>query len=81
MKYDQMMDADEQKFWMIVGNDIAQKRRSHGRGMAYDKRRVVMSQKALADVIGLSRCSVANIEAGRQRVTFYIYTKIMEALK
>ncbi len=75
------MTPEEREFWRTTGNEIARMRRSHGKGMSYDKRRVVFSQKKLADALGLTRCSVANIEAGKHRISYYTFCKIQEILK
>ncbi len=39
-----------------------------------------MTQKTLADEIGMSRASVANIEAGRQRIVLHQAIEIAQAL-
>lgn len=76
------MDEKEREFWKKIGQQIAKARdnKSPGR-IAYDRRRKKVTQGVLAEHIGLSRPSVANIELGRQRIDLYTFTKIMEFLK
>lgn len=39
-----------------------------------------LSQAALADLVGLTRSSVANLEAGRQRIALHLFYMIAQAL-
>ena|SRR5437870_306387 len=45
-----------------------------------DQRKPKMSQQALADAIGLSRASVANIERGHHRIQIHVLYDIAAAL-
>ncbi|MEM7667323.1 MAG: helix-turn-helix transcriptional regulator [Pseudomonadota bacterium] len=52
-----------------------------GRRVAEAREKAELTQQQLADEIGLSRASVANIEAGRQRIVLHQAIEISEALK
>lgn len=54
------MTDDERKFWKVIADRIYSNRK-----------RVGMTQEQLADKLGISRCQLANIEAGRSRVDAY----------
>lgn len=51
-----------------------------GRNVREARRRQGLNQSALAERVGLSRASVANIEAGRQQVLAHILAKLGAAL-
>lgn len=44
------------------------------------RKRVGLTPKALASLVGLSRSSIANLEAGRQRVPIHIIWNLADAL-
>lgn len=52
-----------------------------GRRVAYARESAGLTQAELAECIGLSRASVANIEAGRQRIVLHQAIEISEALR
>ena len=54
------MSDDERAFWKRLGDKVFECRKRH-----------LLSQKELGDKLGLSRCSIANLEGGRQRMTAY----------
>lgn len=56
--------------YAAVGAEVRTRRELHG-----------MTQEHLADRVGLSRASVANIECGRQAVPLHLLAKTAEALK
>lgn len=65
-----LSDADVDRFYTVVGSRV--RRARAGRGM---------SQAALAQQIGFTRSSVANLEAGRQRVALHLFVQIARALE
>lgn len=54
---------------LFIGNQVEQQRKDAG-----------LSQSELGVKVGLTRASIANIESGRQRCTFYMIYKICDAL-
>jgi transcriptional regulator with XRE-family HTH domain len=62
-------DSKIDAFYAIVGRNIKNVR--IGRGV---------SQTELAHLIGFNRSSVANLEAGRQRIALHLFFLIVEAL-
>jgi transcriptional regulator with XRE-family HTH domain len=67
MPKDRQMGHDE--FYAAVGSNVRSKRTESG-----------MSQSMLANRIGFTRSSVANLEAGRQRIALHLFVKIEQAL-
>jgi transcriptional regulator with XRE-family HTH domain len=67
MPKNQQMNLDE--FYAYVGNNVRDKRTASG-----------ISQSMLAERIGFTRSSVANLEAGRQRVALHLFVRIEQAL-
>jgi transcriptional regulator with XRE-family HTH domain len=51
-----------------------------GRAVSARRDELKLTQQALADKIGLSRASVANIESGRQKVLLHQVYKLVRAL-
>lgn len=77
-----IMDHRERVFWKKIGRQIANARKKNGpMRIGYDRRRRKITQTVLAEHLGLSRPSVANIETGRQRVDVYTFTRIMDFLE
>ena len=64
-----LSDAEVDRFYATVGSRV--RRARAGRGM---------SQSALARKIGFARSSVANLEAGRQRIALHLLVQIAWAL-
>jgi transcriptional regulator with XRE-family HTH domain len=62
-------DSSIDLFYGDVGNRIKSARIDAG-----------ISQATLAQLIGFNRSSVANLEAGRQRIALHLFTLIAEAL-
>jgi transcriptional regulator with XRE-family HTH domain len=62
-------DDEVDHFYTTVGNRV--RRARAGRGM---------TQSALAQRIGFTRSSVANLEAGRQRIALHLFVQIARAL-
>lgn len=62
------MDGDG--IYRALGTSVAQRRRELG-----------MTQDVLALAVGLTRASVANIEAGKQRVLLHTVYRLISALK
>ena len=60
--------TQEEDLYRLVGMRIQTLRRDH------------LTQEELADLVGLSRASIANLEAGRQRVPLHHLFGIAEAL-
>jgi transcriptional regulator with XRE-family HTH domain len=60
---------DPVEFYAAVGGNVRSKRTESG-----------MSQSMLAQRIGFTRSSVANLEAGRQRIALHLFVKIEQAL-
>ncbi len=58
-------DEDERKFWADFGSNLFEKRK-----------RINMTQTDFATHLQISRCQLANIEAGRSRVDAYKLHKI-----
>ena len=58
------------KIYETLGRLVADRRKSAG-----------LSQKALADSLGLSRASVTNIERGKQAVQLHLIFKIANVLR
>lgn len=52
-----------------------------GRNIARARVKLGLSQAALAEIIGLERTSVTNIEAGRQRLLLETFVGIAAVLK
>lgn len=52
-----------------------------GKRVADERLARKISQQELADLVGLSRASIANIEAGRQRVLLHQAIGLVQALK
>lgn len=65
------MSVDAERLYRIVGERI---RRSRGRIKG-------MSQAKLASKLGISRASIVNIEAGRQRAPLHLLWEIAEHLE
>jgi transcriptional regulator with XRE-family HTH domain len=51
-----------------------------GREVRWHRKRNRMKQQALADAVGLSRTSIANIESGRQHTTLHMLMRLCEKL-
>lgn len=64
-----LSDAEVERFYAAVGGRVRSTR--VGRGV---------SQSMLAQQIGFTRSSVANLEAGRQRVSLHLFVKIAGTL-
>lgn len=62
-------DSKIDTFYAITGRNIKNVRIAHG-----------VSQTQLAHLIGFNRSSVANLEAGRQRIALHLFFLIAEAL-
>jgi len=62
-------DAGIEDFYALVGSKVRSAR------LAAD-----MSQELLANQVGLTRSSVANLEAGRQRMALHLFVAITYAL-
>ncbi len=67
MPKDQQMNLNE--FYAYIGSNVRDKRTASG-----------ISQSMLAERIGFTRSSVANLEAGRQRIALHLFVKIERAL-
>ena len=52
-----------------LGNFVFETRKSHG-----------WRQQTLANMLGLSRASIANLETGRQRILFHVFLRLCEVL-
>lgn len=77
-----VMDEKERMFWKKIGRQIAAARKQNWQiRIGYDRRRRKVTQTVLAEYLGLSRPSVANIETGRQRIDVYTFTRIMGFLE
>jgi transcriptional regulator with XRE-family HTH domain len=63
------MDVYETQLYRFVGARVRERRRS-----------LKLTQAHLAAKVGLLRSSVANIEAGRQRITLHVLYHLCEAL-
>ncbi len=64
-----LANETELKFWKDFGDKVFETRKRRG-----------WTQSDLAFHIGISRCQIANIEAGRSRVDAYKLHMIAEAL-
>lgn len=64
-----LMSDDEKMFWKKIGDKIFECRKKH-----------LLTQEQLGQKIGLTRCSMANIEGGRQRMTAYKLHQIEQIL-
>lgn len=64
------LPADEASLYQKIGERLSQHRRSQG-----------LSQEQIATIVGLSRAGVANIEAGRQRLSVYLLLRLANAVK
>jgi len=64
-----LSDADVDRFYTVVGSRVRGARAGRG-----------MSQAGLAQQIGFTRSSVANLEAGRQRIALHLLVQIARAL-
>jgi len=65
-----MLDKEQQtEFYESVGEKIKEARKAQE-----------MNQDVLADLLGISRVSLVNIEAGKQRVPLHVLLDICEAL-
>lgn len=62
-------DAGIDHFYSAVGSKVRSARAGRG-----------MSQGMLAQQIGFTRSSVANLEAGRQRIALHLFVRIARAL-
>lgn len=62
-------DSKVDQFYVAIGKKIRWARNNAG-----------MSQTTLARMIGFNRSSVANLEAGRQRIALHLFALIAEAL-
>src|SRR5580700_9916208 len=62
-------DAEIDRFYSIVGKKIKSARSEAG-----------ISQTVLAQRIGFNRSSIANLEAGRQRIALHLFFLISEAI-
>src|ERR1700722_5289322 len=63
-------DAGSLNFYRLVGDKVRSARIAAG-----------LSQALLAEQVGLTRSSVANLEAARQRTSLYHFVLIAHALK
>lgn len=61
----------------VVGARIARLRKMHADGRLRER---AISQQELADLLGVSRSHVANLENGRQRITLGAVFAVCEAL-
>ena len=78
---DDNMTPKEKEFWRGIGQEIKSARKAHTKhGLNDDRRKRKISQYDLAEAVGLSRPSIANIECGRQAINLYMHKKIMEFL-
>jgi transcriptional regulator with XRE-family HTH domain len=60
----------KEQIYEMLGRSIASRRKTSG-----------ISQQALADSLGLSRASIANIERGKQAVQLHLIFKIAAVLR
>jgi transcriptional regulator with XRE-family HTH domain len=51
-----------------------------GSRLRHHRERAKLSQQEVADRVGLTRASIANIEAGRQRVALHLFADLAETL-
>lgn len=63
------MTEDEKLFWRRLGDKVFECRKRH-----------LLNQRDLAEKLGVSRASIANIESGRQRMTAYRQYQIEQLL-
>lgn len=67
--------VDERRLYQAIGQKIRQLRETQqGSG-------VRMTQVELAEMVGLERTSITNIERGNQKVPLHVLFRICEALK
>ncbi len=67
------MPTDEEMLYRLIGEKIRQARQRVSKGKG-------ISQMKLAKMLGLSRASIVNIEAGRQRPPLHVIWEIAEKL-
>lgn len=70
MKTEIPLNEEERLIYVVLGARIASKRRAKG-----------ITQEDLADGLGMSRASLANIETGRQGVLLHVAIRICDRLK
>lgn len=63
-------DNAANKYYLVIGERVAIRRKA-----------LKMKQEDLAKAIGLTRTSIVNLEAGRQRIPIHTFYSIAEALK
>jgi len=63
------VDPSEHRFWAQLGKTIAVYRKTQG-----------LTQQALAELVGTSRVSIANIEKARQRVNAFQLQRMARSL-
>jgi transcriptional regulator with XRE-family HTH domain len=66
---------DERRLFKEVGQKIRQLREAHTGGSAR------LTQAELAEMVGLERTSITNIERGNQKVPLHVLYRICEALR
>jgi transcriptional regulator with XRE-family HTH domain len=64
-----LQDMEVDEFYAVVGGRVRSLRTDAG-----------MSQSMLAQHIGFTRSSVANLEAGRQKIALHLFVRIARAL-
>lgn len=74
------MDFKERVFWKDVGNKIKIARENSSKRSFSDMRTKSFSQGKLAQMLNVSRATIANIEGGRQRITLYNWHQIIQIL-
>jgi len=60
--------------------DIIKLYESIGRNIMIYRKTLKMNQDELADLLGMSRSSIANIERGKQKTPLHVYLKIANQL-
>lgn len=65
-----MMSDSESELYKYVGAQLRARRQA-----------LQLTQAYLAEQVGLLRSTIANIEAGRQRITLYVLYQLCEALE
>lgn len=63
---------DEKRLYTALGERIRRAREGHPSGR--------MTQAALADVVGLERTSITNIEKGNQKIPLHMLYRLCDAL-